>query len=274
MKGRTPRFRRRACGRQRAHRRAIRSPRGPGSCCTECPARDGVEPAVILNRVTDQLGCVAVDLVQVRAVGREPVVARAAADGPVERPERAVSRDLGARRVLGDREHVALDAVGGDVAVAEVGREHSAVIGADRQPAQLRRQTRARVDLDDRPGRHLAVRVERRERQAIGDGIADDELVWAVVQEQREPRRGAAAILEQRLAERASPFTGNTTRPSGSGALDATECGASPLCETQRIGEPSGFGSPAHRRWSRRSGTWRRATARPSSRHGWACPEG
>jgi hypothetical protein len=96
--------------------------------------------------------------------------------------------------------------------------------------------------LDDRPRRDGPVRPEARERQAVRDRETDDEPVGALVEEHGEPGRAAAAVLGDRRPSVPPSSTGNTTRPSGSGALEATECGGSPSWDTHRIGEPSGLG--------------------------------
>src|SRR5262249_39640429 len=118
-------------------------PRRPGSEARQAlraVVRDGragdlVERAVGLDGVADKLRRVGVKLVQVRAVGRQPVITGTAADGSVQRPEGAIPWYLRARGVLGDRQHVSVDPVTGDVAVAEVGRERPPVIGGYGEPA-------------------------------------------------------------------------------------------------------------------------------------------
>src|SRR5262249_8687148 len=82
-------------------------------------ACDLAERTVRLRGVPDELRSVSVDLIQVGAVRREPVVAWPAADVATERPERAVSRNLGASGVLRDFQTVAVDLERADVAVAE-----------------------------------------------------------------------------------------------------------------------------------------------------------
>src|SRR5262249_39303516 len=72
-------------------------------------ARDFLERSVRLRRIAHELRRVRVDLVQVRAVRREPAVARAAADGVVQGAKRAVALDLRARGVARDLEPVAVD---------------------------------------------------------------------------------------------------------------------------------------------------------------------
>src|SRR5215472_435072 len=63
---------------------------------------DLLERAIELDRVADQLRHVGVELVVVGAGRADPVVARAGAEGPVERTESA-SRNLRTGRIPGDR---------------------------------------------------------------------------------------------------------------------------------------------------------------------------
>src|SRR6266851_8707801 len=103
-------------------------------------AGDLFERTVRLDGVADELRRVAVDLVQAGAGGAYPAVARAAADGPVERAAPlAIARNLRAGGVLDDGDHVAVDAVASEVAVAEIRREHQAVIRGAGEPAQFGR---------------------------------------------------------------------------------------------------------------------------------------
>src|ERR1700740_1875416 len=80
-------------------------------------ARDFLERAVGLGRVPDQLRGVAEDLVQIGAVRRHPAVARAAADGVVERAEGAVALHFRACGIARDLEPVAVELEGAEVAV-------------------------------------------------------------------------------------------------------------------------------------------------------------
>src|SRR5262249_55843010 len=142
-----------------------------------------VERSVRLRRVPDQPRGVRVDLVEGAAVRREPAFTRAAADGVVERAEGAVALDARAGGVACDLESVAVDLEAGHVAVAEVRGVHEAVVRADGEPAQLGRQPRARVDLDEGADLDLAVLVDRAQHAAVADGLAEDEGVGPLVQE-------------------------------------------------------------------------------------------
>src|SRR5262249_32180973 len=123
-------------------------PRRPGSEARQAlraGVRDGragdlVERAVGLDGVADKLRRVGVKLVQVRAVGRQPVITGTAADGSVQRPEGAIPWYLRARGVLGDRQHVSVYPVTRAVAAATGGRELPRIRGGYTDPHSFERQ--------------------------------------------------------------------------------------------------------------------------------------
>src|SRR5580692_2954416 len=79
--------------------------------------RDFLQGAVRMRGVADQLRGIPIDLIEIRAIRRDPVVGRATGHGSVERPGGAVSRNLRARRVLRDFQAAIVDVEGADVAV-------------------------------------------------------------------------------------------------------------------------------------------------------------
>src|SRR5262249_62316955 len=123
-------------------------------------AGDLLERAIRLRRVAHQLRGIPVDLVEIGAVGRNPVIGRPAGDGGVETSGGAITRYLGGCGILGDAEVDAVDPEGADVAVTEVRRIHEPVVRGDGEPAQLRRQARSRVDLHERADVDLPVSVD------------------------------------------------------------------------------------------------------------------
>jgi hypothetical protein len=76
---------------------------------------------VRLSGVAHQFRGIPIDLVEIRAIWRNPVIAGAAANGSVDRSEGAVSRNARARRILCDADLVAVDVVAANVAVTEEG---------------------------------------------------------------------------------------------------------------------------------------------------------
>src|SRR5262249_61945015 len=113
-----------------------------------------------------------VDLVEIGAIRRNPAITRSAGNGGVETSGGAIARNLRACRILGDGELIAVDAEAADVAVTEIRRVHESVIWRDGEPAQLRRQARARVDLHERADGDLAVAIDRCEGATAADGIS------------------------------------------------------------------------------------------------------
>src|SRR4030095_4139827 len=100
-----------------------------------------------MRRLAHQFRGIAVDLVQIGAIRRNPVIGWSAGNGCVEPSGGAIPRNLFARRILSDLETVAAEAERGGAAVAEVGCIHELVIRRDRQPAQLGGQAWACIDL-------------------------------------------------------------------------------------------------------------------------------
>src|SRR5262249_53184662 len=136
---------------------------------------DLLERTVRLAGVADELRGVAVDLVQVGAVRREPIVARSAGHGWGQTSSGAIARYLRARGVLRDLQAPAVDVKATDVAVAEVRREDEPVIRRNGEPAQLGRQAPARVDLHQRADVDLAVSIDGAYGAPVADGISEDE---------------------------------------------------------------------------------------------------
>jgi len=83
-----------------------------------------VQRTVWLSGIAHQLRGIAVDLVEIRAIWRKPVIARAAANGSIDRPEGAISQNLRARRILRNADLGAVDMVAADVAVTEARSKH------------------------------------------------------------------------------------------------------------------------------------------------------
>src|SRR5262249_28353846 len=110
-----------------------------------------------------------------------------------------------ARGILRSGERVAVDAEAAEVAVTEVRREHESVIRGDGEPAQLRRQAQARVDLYEWADVELAVSVDASQGAAVADGISDDEGIWPAVEEGDVERRGPLRVVKPGCAKRAVP---------------------------------------------------------------------
>src|SRR5262249_50816979 len=150
---------------------------------------DLAERPVRLRRVTHQFRRIAVDLVKIRAVRRDPAVGWAAGDVSTESPGGAVSRNLRACRVARDFQAGSVDTVAADVAVAEVRGVDGPVVGRYGQPAQLRGQARARVDLHERANPDLAVLLDGTHGASVADGKSNDEGIRPTVQEGDVERR-------------------------------------------------------------------------------------
>src|SRR5215472_1630598 len=164
-------------------------------------AGDLVERPVRLRGVTHQFRGIAIDLVKIRAVRRDPAVGGATGDVSTEPPGGAVSRNLGARRIARDFQAAAVDVIAADVAVAEVCGVYGAVVRRYRQPAQLRGQTRARVDLHERANADLAAFIDSAHGASVADGISVDEGIRPTVQEGDVERRAASGVVEPGCAE-------------------------------------------------------------------------
>jgi len=102
---------------------------------------------VRLSGIANQLRGIPVDLVEIRAVRRDPAIGGTAGHRSVQSPGGAVPRDPRARRIARDFQAAPIDVVAADVAVAEVRRVHRSIIRGNCQPAQLGRHACARVDL-------------------------------------------------------------------------------------------------------------------------------
>src|SRR5262249_2492963 len=134
-------------------------------------AGDLLQRTVRLRGIRNQFRGIPVDLVEMPAIRRNPAVARSAGDGSVEPPGGAVPRTLAARGILrnGELGALAIDGVTSDIAVAEVRSVHSSVIRGDGEPAQLRRQTCARVDLHKRADADLAFFTDGADGASVPD---------------------------------------------------------------------------------------------------------
>src|SRR5215469_13028960 len=161
------------------------------------------ERTVWLRGVANQFRCVPVDLVQKRAVRRQPVICRSAGDGCVETSGSAISWNFRACWIDCDFKRFAVDAVAADVAVTEIRREYEPVIRRDGGPAQFRRQARAGVDFRQRADVNVAVSVDRCYRASVPNGISDNECIRAAVQEGDVERRTRLRVLKLARAKRA-----------------------------------------------------------------------
>src|SRR5262249_34015326 len=140
---------------------------------------------------------------EIGAIRRQPAIARAAAHDSIERSEGAISRNLRGRGILRYRELFAVDVEAGEVAVTEVRRIHESVIRGDGEPAQLRRQAPARVDLHERADVDLAVSIDGCHGAAVADSVSDDEGIRPAVQEGDVERRGPLRVVKPGFAKRA-----------------------------------------------------------------------
>src|SRR5581483_4285486 len=159
-------------------------------------ARNLFERTVRQSGVAHQLRGIAVDLVEISAVRRQPVIARAATHDSIERSEGAISRNLRAGGILRDAELGAIDAEAADVAVTEVRREHESVIGGDGKPTQLSGHASAGVDLRERADVDLAVFIERCQGTCVADGISDYEGIRPAFQEGDVERRRPLRVVK------------------------------------------------------------------------------
>src|SRR5215510_5250569 len=171
-------------------------------------AGDFLERTVGLRRVAHQLRGVAVDLIQIGTIRRNPAIAGSTRHARVETSGGPVARNLRARGILRDGEPVAVDAEAADVAVPEVRRKYESVIWGDAEPAQLRRQAGARVDLQQWADVEPSVCIDSSHGASVADGISDDERIRPAVQEGDVERRAGLPVLERGLSERAVPVHG------------------------------------------------------------------
>src|SRR5262249_21538500 len=190
-----------------------------------------LERTVGLGRVPNQLRGIAVNLVKIRTIRRDPVVGRAAGDVSTEPPGGAVSRNLRARRIARDFEAAAVDVIAADIAVAEVRSVDSPVVRRYGQPAQLGGQAGARVDLHERADAHLAIFLDGAHGASVADGISDDEGIRPTVQEGDVERRAASGVVELGCAEGAVLAQGKDGEAIGIWRVrgDRVECAATPL---------------------------------------------
>src|SRR5262245_57530541 len=159
---------RRSCSAQSESRQALRAVVG------NFHAGDLAKRAIRVSGVAHKFASIPVDLIEIRAIRREPVIARAADHGSVEPPGGAVSRNLRARGVARDFDAAAVDVVAADVAVAEVRSIDGPVVRSYGQPAQLGGHACARVDLHERADADLAVFLNGAHGASVADGKSDD----------------------------------------------------------------------------------------------------
>src|SRR5882762_4182252 len=207
-------------------RQALRAVVGDGR------AGDFLQRTVRLGGVAHQFRGIPVNLVEIGAIRREPVVARAAADGSIQRPEGAISRHFRARRILCELQPFPIDVVAADVAVAEVRSVDRSVIRRHGEPAQFRGLSGAGIDRHHRADADLAVVIDGAQDASVTNGLSENEGIQPVVQEGDIERRTAFGVVEPGCSERAV---------LSDGAYDAIDLSEPPGRRTQRIGEPSGF---------------------------------
>src|SRR5262249_32964277 len=136
---------------------------------------DLVERTIRLSGIAHQFRGIAIDLIEISAIGCNPAITRAAGDVSTERPGCAVARNLRTRGIARELQATPVDMEAADVAVAEVRRVYRLVIRGDCQPAQLGRQACARVDLHERADANRAVFLDGSHGAPVTDGISDDE---------------------------------------------------------------------------------------------------
>src|SRR5260370_10762545 len=158
-----------------------------------------------MGGVADQFRSISVYLVQMLAIWRNPVIAWAAANGSIDRPEGAISRNLPARRILRDADLGAVDAVAANVAVTEVRSEHRSVIRGDGQPAQFRGLACARVERHERADADPPVCIDAAHDDPVAGSYSVDEGIRPTVQEGYVERRGASRVVERGCAEPGGP---------------------------------------------------------------------
>src|SRR4029077_5740247 len=114
-----------------------------------------------------------------------------------------ISPDPRARRILRDLESLGCDSEATDVAVTEVGRVHETIVRRNAQPAQLRGDTDAGVDFDERPHIELALGIDSRHGASIADGVSNDEGIRTIMEKREVERRAGLSVLEAGHPERA-----------------------------------------------------------------------
>src|SRR5215510_12264617 len=159
--------------------------------------------AVRFGGVAHQFRGIPVNLVQIGAIRRDPIVAGAAADVATKRPEGAIAPDIRARRILRDSDLEAVDMEGTEVAVPENRSVQESVIRGDGQPAKFSDLASPCVDRYDLADANSAIFVNVRHRDSVADSVSDEEGIRPVVQESDVERRTAPSVLERGIAERA-----------------------------------------------------------------------
>src|SRR5262245_6350104 len=166
-------------------------------------AGDLLQRTVVVCGVADEFGGVSVNLKQVRAVRRNPVVARSAGDGCIETSGRSIAWNSRARGILRDLQAPAVDTKRADVAVTEIRCVDHSVIRGNGDPTQLRRQACGRIDLHQRTDAEIPVAIDGSHRAPVADGISDDEGIRLAVQEGNVERRTRLPVLERGWPKRA-----------------------------------------------------------------------
>src|SRR6266403_1797510 len=162
-----------------------------------------LERAVWFGGVPHQLRGVPVDLVEIGAIRRNPVITRSTADVSAKSPEGAIALDVGARRILRDSDLGAIDMERGDVAVPENRSVQESVIGGDGQPAKFSGRASPCVDRHDLADANSSVFVNAAHADSVTNGVSDDERIRPIVQEGDVERRTASSVLERGVAQRA-----------------------------------------------------------------------
>src|SRR5260370_6960219 len=161
-----------------------------------------------MGGVADQFRSISVYLVQMLAIWRNPVIAWAAANGSIDRPEGAISRNLPARRILRDADLGAVDAVAANVAVTEVRSEHRSVIRGDGQPAQFRGLACARVERHERADADPTVCIDAAHDEPVASRYSVNESIRPAVQEGHVERPRASPVLDPASPDRPAPTHG------------------------------------------------------------------
>ena len=87
-------------------------------------ARDLVKRTVRPSGVAHQFRGIPVDLIEIGTIRRNPVIARAAANGSIDRLEGAIPQNFRARRILRNADLGAVDMEAANVAVTEARGEY------------------------------------------------------------------------------------------------------------------------------------------------------
>src|SRR5262249_53472564 len=152
--------------------------------------------AVRFGGVAHQFRGIPVNLVQIGAIRRDPIVAGAAADVSTKPPEGAIALDVGACGILRDSDLEAVDMEGTEVAVPENRSVQESIIRGDSQPAKFSDLASPCVDRYDLADANSAIFVDSAQGHSIAHSLPDDEGIRSVVQESDVERRTASSVLE------------------------------------------------------------------------------